>query len=641
MATTGLADGRATSINLFSLKSPPMRAFHVTWLAFFLAFFGWFGVAPLMIAVRDDLGLTRAQVGNTIIASVAVTVVARLVIGWLADRLGPRVTYSWLLVLGSIPVMLIGTAQNYETFLLLRLAIGVVGASFVLTQFHTSLMFAPNVVGTANATTAGWGNLGGGVTQLVMPVIMTAIVAMGFSEALGWRIAMVVPGAALFFTGIAYYFLTQDTPRGNFKDLRRRGEMPPASQARGTFLMAARDYRVWALFVIYGACFGIELTINNVAALYYYDRFGLSAVVAGGIAALFGLMNVFARTLGGVLGDRAGIKFGLRGRVALLGAVLLFEGLALMLFSRMSVLGLAVGTMIVFSILVQMAEGATYSVVPFINRKALGAVAGIVGAGGNAGAVSAGFLFRIESLPEQGAFLILGAIVAASSGLVFFVRFSREAEAEERETLRRALRERSVSTQALPPVASEHAPVAAMGVGGGGNPPLASGPAPTASSKTGNGDRKAALRMFTYGLYAMTVPDGATVHGATVNWVTQTSFDPPMLSLSVEKGSRSLELVRSHGVFAINVFGHDQIELAGRLGRNWAKAPNKSQGVQFEVRSSGTPLLSEALGYVECRVVREVDSGDSVVLVGEVVDGAQRHDGVPLTMAASGFRHAG
>ena len=166
MATPGLADGRATSINLFSLKSPPMRAFHVTWLAFFLAFFGWFGVAPLMIAVRDDLGLTRAQVGNTIIASVAVTVVARLVIGWLADRLGPRVTYSWLLVLGSIPVMLIGTAQNYETFLLLRLAIGVVGASFVLTQFHTSLMFAPNVVGTANATTAGGATWAGGSRSL-------------------------------------------------------------------------------------------------------------------------------------------------------------------------------------------------------------------------------------------------------------------------------------------------------------------------------------------------------------------------------------------------------------------------------------------------------------------------------------------
>ena len=71
----------------------------------------------------------------------------------------------------------IGLAQNYEAFLLFRLAIGAIGASFVITQYHTSVMFAPNCVGTANATTAGWGNLGGGVTQMVMPLIFTAVLA--------------------------------------------------------------------------------------------------------------------------------------------------------------------------------------------------------------------------------------------------------------------------------------------------------------------------------------------------------------------------------------------------------------------------------------------------------------------------------
>ena len=132
-----------------------MRAFHLAWVSFFCAFFGWFGVAPLMVIVRDDLGLTKEQIGNTIIASVAATILARLVIGWLCDRLGPRLVYTGLLMVGSIPVMTIGLAQNYESFLLFRLAIGVIGASFVITQYHTSLMFAPNVVGTANATTAG------------------------------------------------------------------------------------------------------------------------------------------------------------------------------------------------------------------------------------------------------------------------------------------------------------------------------------------------------------------------------------------------------------------------------------------------------------------------------------------------------
>ena len=383
-----LNGGKATRIRLLSLAAPHMRTFHLTWFAFFLCFFGWFGIAPLMAVVRDDLLLSKAQIGNTIIASVAITIVARLVFGWLCDRIGPRLAYSGLLVFGSIPVMCIGLAQSYESFLLFRLAIGVIGASFVITQYHTSVMFAPNVVGTANATTAGWGNMGGGITQMVMPLVLAGVLMFGVGEVFGWRVAMVIPGAALMLVGVAYYLFTQDCPQGNYRELRARGLMPSVAASRGSFLEAARDPRVWALFVIYGACFGVELTINNIAALYYYDRFDLNLATAGIIAGTFGLMNIFARTLGGFLGDKMGIRFGLKGRVMFLGAVLLVEGLALILFSQMATLLLAVGAMILFSLFVQMSEGATFSVVPFINRRALGSVAGIVGAGGNAGAVA-------------------------------------------------------------------------------------------------------------------------------------------------------------------------------------------------------------------------------------------------------------
>ncbi|MDE2696691.1 MAG: MFS transporter [Chloroflexota bacterium] len=416
-----------------------MRAFHMSWFAFFLAFFGWFGIAPLMVIVRDDLDLTKTQIGNTIIASVAVTIVARLVIGWLSDRIGPRRAYTWLLIVGSIPVMGIGLAQNYESFLLFRLAIGVIGASFVITQYHTSVMFAPNVVGTANATTAGWGNLGGGVTQMVMPLLLAGVLMLGVGETVGWRLAMVVPGAALLLMGLAYARFTKDAPDGNFDELRERGELAPVEATKGSFREAASDPRVWALFVIYGACFGIELTINNVAALYYHDHFGLSVGMAGLIAGLFGLMNLFARTLGGIFGDFAGVRFGLRGRVMFLGIVLCLEGVALMVFSRMDILLLAIPAMIVFSIFVQMSEGATFSVVPFVNRRALGSVAGIVGAGGNAGAVAAGFLFRAESITTQDAFLFLGGFVVLVSSLVLVVRFAPEVEAEERGRMAEAL----------------------------------------------------------------------------------------------------------------------------------------------------------------------------------------------------------
>ena len=155
-------------------------------------------------------------------------------------------------------------------------------------------------------------------------------------------------------------------------------------------------------------------------------------------------MNIFARPLGGIIGDRVGAKSGPRGRVRFLGLVLALEGLALVLFSRVGAVSLALPAMVVFAIFVQMSSGATYSVVPFVNRRALGSVAGIVGAGGNAGAVAAGFLFGIEGLAIRDAFFYLGLLVALASGLVFVVRFLPEAEAAERR-VREALALRSGS----------------------------------------------------------------------------------------------------------------------------------------------------------------------------------------------------
>lgn len=424
---------KATRINLLDLKSPQMRAFHITWLSFFLCFFGWFGIAPLMAIVRDELDLTKAQIGNTIIASVSITVFARLLIGWLCDRIGPRITYTILLIFGSIPVMLIGLSNSYESFLLFRLAIGVIGASFVITQYHTSVMFAPNVVGTANATTAGWGNMGGGITQMIMPLIFAAFVGLGFVEASAWRYAMVVPGIALLILGVLYYNFTQDTPEGNLKELRKNNPEYKAKQkeSKNSFSLAIKDYRVWGLFIIYGACFGVELTINNIAAIYYKDYFQLDLKTAGLIAGLFGAMNLFARSLGGMFGDKFGIKFGLKGRVYFLFVMLLFEGIMLITFSQMALLPMAIVSMIFFSLSVQMSEGATYSVVPFINKKAIGAISGIVGAGGNAGAVAAGFLFKSESLSYPEALFILGIVVVGISFISLAVRFS---EADEKDS---------------------------------------------------------------------------------------------------------------------------------------------------------------------------------------------------------------
>lgn len=441
--------GKATRIDLFSLRTPPMRAFHTTWSAFFLCFFAWFGIAPLMSVVREQLQLTQTQIGNTIIASVAGTILARLFIGWACDKYGPRRVYTTLLAVGSLPVLALSMAWSYESLLVLRLCIGAIGASFVITQYHTSLMFAPNVVGTANATTAGWGNLGGGVVQIVMPLLFAGALALGLPEGQAWRAAVAVPGVLLLVMAVVYYRTTQDTPLGNFPELERDGRIAQFVRAKGSFADAAKDGRVWALAVIYGACFGIELTINNVASLYFRDTFHVTTTVAGLLAGLHGVLNIFARSLGGILGDRVGTRFGLRSRALLLGGILLVEGVALTAFSRATHLGLAIVLLIVFSIFVEMGCGATYSVVPFIRPKAVGSVSGIVGAGGNLGAVLAGFLFRSESFSMQSALLTLGVFVTAASSLAFLsVRFSAEDERRARtEALGAVVRPQAVPAE--------------------------------------------------------------------------------------------------------------------------------------------------------------------------------------------------
>lgn len=432
---------KATSISLFNLKSPQMRAFHMSWFAFFMCFFAWFGMAPLMILVREEMGLTKEQVGWCGIGAVSITVLARLLIGWLCDRFGPRLTYTWLLLFGSLPVMGIGLAEDFETFLLFRVLIGAIGASFVITQYHTSVMFAPNCVGTANATTAGWGNLGAGVTQWVMPLLCAFLVSsLGFAEESAWRVSMLLAGAVCALAGVGYFFLTQDAPDGNFKELRASGQLASKQAVKGTFLEACRDRRVWSLFTIYGLCFGVELTFASFGALYFADYFDYfkqldtvdASRLAGLVAAGYGMMNLFARTCGGLISDHCGRASGLKGRVRFLFVALFCEGLLLMLFSQLTTLLLAIPVLMIFAICVQMSNGATFSVVPFVNRKALGSVAGIVGAGGNAGAVAWGFLFKTDAVTWPSAFLILGAFVTVFSFLAFTIQFSTETETEAR-----------------------------------------------------------------------------------------------------------------------------------------------------------------------------------------------------------------
>ncbi|HEX7895436.1 MAG TPA: hypothetical protein VF447_14660, partial [Terriglobales bacterium] len=182
----------------------------------------------------------------------------------------------------------------------------------------------------------------------------------------------------------------------------------------------------WLLFLLYGACFGVEITVDNVAALYFKDSFHVTLKLAGFLASLIGMMNLFARALGGFAGDWAGGQWGLRGRSLLLGVVIFAEGLAMILFSRFTALAPATGAFVIFGLLVCMACGLTYAVVPLIQPRAVGSVSGIVGAGGNFGAVIAALLFKSESISGAQAFFILGSTVAAVAFCVLLLRFREE-----------------------------------------------------------------------------------------------------------------------------------------------------------------------------------------------------------------------
>ncbi|MBV4355588.1 NarK family nitrate/nitrite MFS transporter [Pinibacter aurantiacus] len=411
-------------LNIFSIKSVQMRSFHITWLMFFVCFFGWFGLAPLMPTIREDLGLTKSQVGNIIIASVSSTIIARLIIGKLCDIWGPRKTAIRLLLVGSLPVFLVGLAHDYTSFLLFRLAIGVIGSSFVITQFHTSMMFAPKIKGTANAVAGGWGNLGGGVTNMVMPLIFAAIVGMGYTKGEAWRYAMILPGVMMLVAAFLYYKFTKDTPNGNFDEIGYN-----VSKGK-TDYSVLKDWRIWALTIAYAMCFGMEITFDNVASLHFVDTFKLSQSSAGFWAGIFGFMNLFARALGGIVSDKTGAKYGMRGKGLLLAFVLLLEGIGLILFAQSGTLIVAISSMLTFALFLKMANGATYGIVPFINEKNVGLISGIVGAGGNLGGMMFGFLFKSKSITYVDAFTYIGCIVIVASIVILLTRFSKKEETE-------------------------------------------------------------------------------------------------------------------------------------------------------------------------------------------------------------------
>ena len=413
-------DDKASEIKLCSFKRPHMRAFHCSWWGFFIAFFIWFAIAPLLPEIRTSLELETKQIWTSSVIGVGGTILMRFALGPACDKFGPRIPFAILLCCASIPTALTGLVNSSIGLSILRLFIGTAGGTFVMCQYWTSRMFTREVVGTANALVGGWGNLGGGVTQLVMGSLLFPLFKIFFNDDAekAWRTVCVVPAVVAFASGIMIYKISEDAPKGNYGELKKHGQMAEVSAA-ASFRQGACNLNTWFLFVQYACCFGVELTMNNAAALYFVDQFDQSTESAAAIASIFGWMNLFARGTGGWASDKANARMGMRGRLWAQTLFLAGEGALVLVFANTGSLVGAIVVMVFFSLLVQAAEGSSYGIVPYVDPPATGSIAGIIGAGGNSGAVAFGMGFR--QLGYKKGFVIMGSCILGSAFLSLFI----------------------------------------------------------------------------------------------------------------------------------------------------------------------------------------------------------------------------
>jgi nitrate/nitrite transporter NarK len=268
--------------------------------------------------------------------------------------------------------------------------VSCLGSTFVVNQVWNTIMFSREVVGTANATAGGWGNLGGGVTQTLMPLLYKLFHdGLGLELHYAWRAAMLVPPAIFIVLASWIFFCCQDTTVGKF-DVAILGKTQKAGPM--TYLSVLKDYRVVLMMFQYSACFGCELVLNNTLASHFVDYFGVDIVAAGALAMSFGGMNLFARSLGGILSDGLNKRFAMPGRlwahfVSLLGQAIFLFGFG----SVTSDMGwpVALAVLCILSTFTNMAEGTSYAIVPYMIPQEVPVVSAMVGAAGTLGALIA------------------------------------------------------------------------------------------------------------------------------------------------------------------------------------------------------------------------------------------------------------
>ena len=457
------------------------KILHMTWFAFFLSFVVWFNLAPFATQVKADFGLEVGQIRTIAICNVALTVPARIMIGMLLDKYGPRITYSMLLMYAAIPCIFFALAQNFSQLVISRLLLSIVGAGFVIGIRMVAEWFPPKEIGLAEGIYGGWGNFGSAAAAFTLPVI-GGWLAFGGSG-LNWRVCIAGTGIIAALYGILYFFNVQDTPPGkHYQRPKSARGMEVTTKRDFWFLMLMNAplsgilmvlawrlkkvgfyeqntlYIVWACLIglylfqayncwavnkdlmtgkkrypaedrynfsqvailqlTYVVNFGSELAVVSMLPAFFEGTFALTKAQAGMIASSYAFMNLVSRPGGGLISDKLGSR---KNTMAVLTACM---GIGYLMMGGVNSgwwLPGAVMLTMACSFFVQAGEGSTFAIVPLVKRRVTGQVAGNVGAYGNVGAVA--YLTIFSLLPEwlSGGGEVTGAVIAQANTVFFQV----------------------------------------------------------------------------------------------------------------------------------------------------------------------------------------------------------------------------
>ncbi len=476
----------SSPVNVLDIRNPSIRTLHLGWVAFFITFVVWFSHAPLMAHIKEAFDLTSQEVKALLILNVALTIPARIVIGMLVDRFGPRAIFSMLLIVSSFFCWGFAFATSYEALALFRFLCGFVGAGFVIGIRLVGEWFPARQVGMAQGIYGGWGNFGSAAAAMTLPTL-----ALLYGGDDGWRYAIGSTGVLSFCYGIFFWFKARNTPKGStyFKPKRTGGlevsswgdlyfyiamtlplylalgvlswRLSPANlgllnatttnmmyvglsclflfqasqiwkvnkdhlRAGVTEIEKYRFKQVAALDWAYFVTFGSELAVVSMLPLFFMETFELDAVKAGLLASGFAFMNLVARPSGGYLSD----TFGRRRSLSVLIAGLAVGYLVMAQVDSTWWIPAAVIATMACSFFVQAGEGAVFAMVPLVKRRMTGQIAGMAGAFGNVGAVT---YLTVLSFVDAATFF---TIIAGSAAVVFvIVQFLDEPSGQQREVL--------------------------------------------------------------------------------------------------------------------------------------------------------------------------------------------------------------